>query len=51
MGADACKRFLGAYDAFFPVYDDPYVVRFLRDKAAEMGLVNDKSNPSKIQKI
>ncbi|NLG53605.1 MAG: hypothetical protein GX541_06470, partial [Clostridiales bacterium] len=43
------KVFLGAYDAFFPVYDDPYVVRFLRDKAAEMGLVNDKSNPSKIR--
>ena len=38
-----------AVDAFFPMMDDPSVVRYLNDKAVKLGLVNDKSSPDKIR--
>ena len=33
-----------AYDAFFPMYDDPYVVNFLSQKAEKYKLSNPKTN-------
>ena len=38
-----------AYDAFFPAYDDPYVVEFLSEKAKKYNLENTKKNPELIR--
>ncbi|MEG2571013.1 MAG: hypothetical protein RSA70_06220, partial [Clostridia bacterium] len=37
-----------AYDAFYPMYDDPYVVDFLHKKAVEHKFKNKKNTPSEI---
>ncbi len=37
------------YDAFFPMYDDPYVINFLSAKAEQYGMENDKSTPELIR--
>lgn len=38
-----------AYDMFWPMYDDPEVIKFLNEKAVYYGLENDKSNAAKIR--
>ncbi len=38
-----------AYDAFFPAYDDPYVVKFLSEKAAKYDFENTKETPELIR--
>ena len=38
-----------AYDAFYPMMDDPQVVSFLNEKAVQYNLENDKSTPEKIR--
>ncbi|MEN6315881.1 MAG: S-layer homology domain-containing protein [Clostridiaceae bacterium] len=43
------KIFAQAYDAFFPAMDDPFVVDFLKTKALQYELDNDKSTPEKIR--
>ncbi|NLG53051.1 MAG: hypothetical protein GX541_03655, partial [Clostridiales bacterium] len=32
------RDFIDAYDAFYPIYDDPYVINFLSDKAEKYNL-------------
>jgi len=46
------RAFAKAYDAFFPIYDDPQVVSFLSAKAQKYNNTetNDKSTPEKIRK-
>ena len=39
-----------AYDAFFPAYDDPQVVRFLSDKAKQYKMDNPKTSGALIRK-
>ncbi len=39
-----------AYDAFYPMYDDPYVVNFLSEKAEKYQMENTKDAPQKIRK-
>jgi len=41
--------FSAAYDAVFPMYDDPQVISYLREKAGKFNLDNDKSDPEKIR--
>ncbi len=41
--------FSAAYDAVFPMYDDPQVVSYLKEKARKFNLDNDKSDPEKIR--
>ncbi|NLG53175.1 MAG: hypothetical protein GX541_04290, partial [Clostridiales bacterium] len=36
--------FAKAYDAFYPVYDDPQVISFLRNKAERYGIENPKDS-------
>ncbi len=38
-----------AYDVFYPMYDDPEVIKYLNEKAVYYGLENDKSNAAKIR--
>ena len=38
-----------AYDAFFPMYDDPYVIRFLASKADRYALPNPKKTADQIR--
>ena len=42
------RQFALAADAFFPILNDPYVIKFLSKKAQELGLENDKSSSQKI---
>ncbi|MBQ9986206.1 MAG: Ig-like domain-containing protein [Oscillospiraceae bacterium] len=44
------QDFIAAYDAFFPAYDDPEVVKYLSQKAKKFNLENDKSTPEKIRR-
>lgn len=39
-----------AYDAFYPAFDDPYVIRFLSEKAEGFKLDNPKSSAGLIRK-
>ncbi len=43
------QDFAKAYDAFFPMYDDPQVISYLSAKAAQYNMENDKSTPEKIR--
>jgi uncharacterized protein YjdB len=43
------KSFASAYDAFFPMMDDVYVVNFLKKKAETYNLDNKKENPLRIR--
>ncbi|MBQ2741894.1 MAG: Ig-like domain-containing protein, partial [Oscillospiraceae bacterium] len=49
---DPANAFAESYDALFPMYDDPYVVSFLAEKATKYNNTekNDKSAPEKIRK-
>ena len=38
-----------AYDAFFPMFDDPDVISFLSQKAADYSLENTKETPAQIR--
>ncbi|MBR3848657.1 MAG: heparinase II/III family protein, partial [Oscillospiraceae bacterium] len=38
-----------AYDAFWPMFEDPEVIEFLNEKAVYYGLENDKSTATKIR--
>ena len=38
-----------SYDAFYPATDDPQVIRFLSDKAEELGLSNPKTSADMIR--
>ncbi|MBQ2741523.1 MAG: Ig-like domain-containing protein, partial [Oscillospiraceae bacterium] len=38
-----------SYDALFPMYDDPYVVKFLSDKAEDYNIENKKTTPEMIR--
>ncbi|MBQ7119317.1 MAG: Ig-like domain-containing protein, partial [Oscillospiraceae bacterium] len=46
---DMQEDFATAYDAFFPMYDDPQVINFLNKKATKYNLDNDKATPEKIR--
>ncbi|MBQ2742463.1 MAG: Ig-like domain-containing protein, partial [Oscillospiraceae bacterium] len=43
------ELFVRAYDAFYPMFDDPQVIRFLSEKAEEKGLENPKSTGDMIR--
>ena len=43
-------EFALSYDAFYPVYEDAQVLRFLQDKAQAYQLENDKSNAELIRR-
>ncbi|MBQ2743570.1 MAG: heparinase II/III family protein, partial [Oscillospiraceae bacterium] len=45
------NTYMEAYDAFFDVYDDPWVVDYLSKKAIELNNaeINDKTTPEKIR--
>ena len=43
------KQFARAYDAFFPMYDDPQVVSFLSAQAEKYKLENKKQTPEAIR--
>ena len=43
------KEFARAYDAFFPMYDDPEVVKFLNKQAVKYKLDNKKETPEAIR--
>ena len=45
------STFMEAYDAFFEVYDDPWVVDYLSKRAVELNNtdINDKTTPEKIR--
>ena len=43
-------QYVKSYDAFFPAYEDPYVIRFLSEKAADTGMANPKDTADAIRK-
>ncbi|MBQ2743184.1 MAG: Ig-like domain-containing protein, partial [Oscillospiraceae bacterium] len=45
------RTYMEAYDAFFEVYDDPWVVEYLSKRAVELNNteINDKTTPEKIR--
>ena len=43
------RTMVRAYDAFYPAFEDPYVVNFLSNKAAKYNLDNPKDTPKKIR--
>ncbi len=46
--SDYAQKFALACDAFFPMKDDPQLVKFLSENAKKWGLENDKSTGDKI---
>ncbi len=43
------EHFVRAYDAFYPAMDDPQVIKYLSEKAAQFGLENPKTNGNLIR--
>ncbi len=43
------ETFVECYDAFYPMYDDEEVIRYLSSKAAELGLDNPKTSADLIR--